>query len=52
MTGIYLSLISLMRSIMGIASRRDVDKEMYSASVVDNEVWVWSLEAQIMGHPA
>ncbi len=52
MTGMLCSFISLMSSMMGITSRKDIDIAIYSASVVDSAVWIWSLEAQMIGHPA
>ncbi len=51
-TGMLRSLISLMRSMIGMTSLKAMDMAMYSASVVDKATWDWTLEAQMMGHPA
>jgi hypothetical protein len=37
--------------MMGRTSRRDMDRAMYSASVVDIATCDCNLEAQMMGHP-
>ena len=38
--------------MIGRTSRRDIDKEIYSASVVERATCDCSLDVQIMGHPA
>ena len=40
------------RPIRGITSRKDWESEMYSLSVVDKAISVWSLEHQMMGQLA
>ena len=44
-----LHLNSVSKFMIGIILRRDYDRATYSASVVDKLIWVWRLEAQIMG---
>jgi hypothetical protein len=37
--------------MIGIVSRREFEHATYSASVVDNAIYVWSLDDHKMGHP-
>ena len=46
------AFIYLRICIMGIALRSNCDKEMYSASVTNNAVYVLSLLHQMIGNPA
>ena len=41
--------ISLKNSVSGMTSRRDCDSAIYSLSVVDSAISVWSLEDQMIG---
>ena len=43
---------SFMRLVIGITSRSACERAMYSASVELRAISVWSLDAQMMGHPA
>jgi len=42
---------SLSKFIMGMVSLSDCDRQQYSASVVDKQIWLMSFECQMMGQP-
>ena len=49
---IPLAITSFSNCVIGIWSHKADDSATYSASVVESAVRVWSLDDQVMGHPA
>jgi hypothetical protein len=47
----HVTLISFRISLIGIKSLIDCDKAIYSASIVDNDIWVCILDTHRIGTP-